>query len=115
MDYRSLYLHFECGTLFYRSRAVKDLKEFNQIHIYDKANSKQDVENITKMFNDLFDGLIEVLENHDIDNNIYKTYLQSMSEEYVNNTTNARIVIDYISGMTDDFFVSEYNKIAKIM
>lgn len=27
MDYRSLYLHFECGTLFYRSRAVKDLKE----------------------------------------------------------------------------------------
>ena len=96
-------------------QAVKDLKEFNQIHIYDKANSKEDVENITKMFNDLFDGLIEVLENHDIDNNIYKTYLQSMSEEYVNNTTNARIVIDYISGMTDDFFVSEYNKIAKIM
>lgn len=26
MDYRSLYLHFECGTFFYRSKAVKDLK-----------------------------------------------------------------------------------------
>lgn len=27
MDYRSLYLHFECGTFFYGSKAVKDLKE----------------------------------------------------------------------------------------
>lgn len=26
MDYRSLYLHFECGTFFYHSSAVKDLK-----------------------------------------------------------------------------------------
>lgn len=26
MDYRSLYLHFECGTFFYGSEAVKDLK-----------------------------------------------------------------------------------------
>ena len=27
MDYRSLYLHFECGTFFYRSKAIKDLKK----------------------------------------------------------------------------------------
>ncbi len=27
MDYRSLYLHFECGTLFYKSKVVKQLKE----------------------------------------------------------------------------------------
>ena len=27
MDYRSLYLHFECGTLFYRSNLVHQLKE----------------------------------------------------------------------------------------
>ena len=27
MDYRSLYLHFECGTLLYGGRAVRDLKE----------------------------------------------------------------------------------------
>ena len=26
MDYRSLYLHFECGTLLYRCDAVMDLK-----------------------------------------------------------------------------------------
>ncbi|MCI8374297.1 MAG: cardiolipin synthase [Lachnospiraceae bacterium] len=27
MDFRSLYLHFECGTLFYRNSIVKDVKE----------------------------------------------------------------------------------------
>lgn len=27
LDYRSLYLHFECGVFFYRSRAVSQLKE----------------------------------------------------------------------------------------
>lgn len=27
MDYRSLYLHFECGTFFYRSKAIMDLKK----------------------------------------------------------------------------------------
>ena len=27
LDCRSLYLHFECGVFFYRSRAVSQLKE----------------------------------------------------------------------------------------
>jgi cardiolipin synthase A/B len=27
MDYRSLYLHFECGTLLYKTKAVMDLKQ----------------------------------------------------------------------------------------
>jgi dGTP triphosphohydrolase len=34
-----------------------------------------------------------------------------MTEEYINNTSNARKVIDYISGMTDDFFLEEYEKL----
>ena len=34
-----------------------------------------------------------------------------MTEEYKNNTTKERIVIDYIAGMTDDYFTKEYIKI----
>ena len=29
MDYRSLYLHFECGTLLYNSQSILDLKDDN--------------------------------------------------------------------------------------
>ena len=35
-----------------------------------------------------------------------------MSDEYRSNT-DARIVIDYIAGMTDDYFVKEYNRVRK--
>ncbi len=93
--------------------AVKDLKHFNQEHIYDKANTDKDRKKIEEMFNKLFDYLFKVLENkiNDPDNNIYKIYLDNMNDEYKKNTSNARIVIDYISGMTDEYFISEFSKI----
>ena len=34
-----------------------------------------------------------------------------MSLEYKTNNTKERIVIDYIAGMTDDFFLKEYAKL----
>ena len=33
-----------------------------------------------------------------------------MNNEYNENNTNARKVIDYMSGMTDDFFLKQYKK-----
>lgn len=94
-------------------KAVCDLKEFNYEHIYNKANSNKDIIKIEKMFNKLFDYLYKVLEGKksDKNNNIFKIYLDYMSDEYKENTTSARIVIDYISGMTDEFFTSEFSKI----
>lgn len=93
--------------------AVKDLKSFNQKHIYDKANSDKDLLKIEEMFNKLFDYLYKVLEDQNIDrdNNILKVYLNNMNDDYKKNTSNARIVIDYISGMTDEYFISEFSKI----
>ena len=36
-----------------------------------------------------------------------------MNNEYINDTSIERIVIDYIAGMTDDFFISEYKLLVK--
>lgn len=93
--------------------AVKDLKKFNFEHIYDKANTKEEKQEIEKKFNKLFDYLFSLLEDNSIDedNNIFKEYLCDMTEEYKNTTSKARIVIDYISGMTDEYFLSEFSKI----
>ena len=91
--------------------AIKDLKEFNQEHIYNLANSKEEKDNIKLMFNELFDYLYNAIETNKKDNLIFSLYLDGMTDEYNNNTTTARKVIDYISGMTDDFFIEEYNKI----
>ena len=37
-------------------------------------------------------------------------FLNDMSSDYVTNNSNTRIVIDFISGMTDGYFLSQYEK-----
>ena len=37
-----------------------------------------------------------------------------MSLEYIKNNSNERIIIDYIAGMTDNYFINEYNILKKI-
>ena len=59
------------------------------------------------MFNTLFDTYKKDLEENNVTSEIYVSYLNYMSEEYKKNT-NARIIIDFIAGMTDDFFIKEY-------
>lgn len=90
--------------------AIRDLKEFNYIHIYDKAYTKQEKDEITNMFNVLFENLYTAVEKEDKTDNIYTIYLNTMNDDYLNNTSNARKVIDYISGMTDEFFINEYKR-----
>lgn len=90
--------------------AIKELKKFNYENIYTKAHSQEVIKNYTKMFNTLFDKLLDVLNKEDKNNDIYTVYLNGMSKEYLKNTSNERKVIDYIAGMTDEYFLNEYNK-----
>lgn len=92
--------------------AVKDLKDFNYKYIYSKANTPDDIKRYEEMFNFLFDTYLTDLTIKNHDSSIYSLFLDNMSDEYKSNT-NARIVIDYIAGMTDDYFIKEYNKLKK--
>ena len=38
-------------------------------------------------------------------------YVNLNNQKYIEDTTDARKVIDFIAGMTDDFMVKEYNSI----
>lgn len=91
--------------------AIKDLKEFNYIHIYDKANTKEEKEKIKFMFNTLFEKYLRDLNTNNTSSSIYKIFLKGMSENYLNNTSNERKVIDYIAGMTDDYMIKEFNNL----
>ena len=94
--------------------AVKDLKDFNYFNIYDKANSPEEKKHIKEMFNLVADTVLEQLNNNDTNANIYRTFLDNMNDDYLNNTTNERKVIDYIAGMTDYYFTREYENIKKL-
>ena len=65
------------------------------------------------MFNCLFNSYKKALDNNITSSSIFKAFLNDMSEEYNKNTTSARKVIDFIAGMTDDYFLREYEIINK--
>ncbi len=89
---------------------LKKLKKFNYEYIYNKANSKEQLKLYKKMYRCLFLKYLEVLNTNDTASKIYTDYLNFMDKGYLNNS-NARIVIDFMSGMTDDYFIEQYRKI----
>ena len=92
--------------------ALKLLKDFNYIHIYNKANTEEELVMYKKMFNNLFELYLKQLKNKETSEDIYRIFLNDMNDKYKQNT-NERIVIDFIAGMTDDYFKNEYNKYFK--
>lgn len=90
--------------------AVNELLKFNYNNIYYKSNSKEQIDKYRNMFFKLFDIYLNQLNNNDLTQDIYTLFLNNMSSQYVTNNSKERIIIDYISGMTDDFFIRQYEK-----
>jgi len=93
--------------------SLNNLIEFNYKNIYNKANSKNKIKKYENMFHTVFNKCIYILNNNLYEHNIYKLFLNKMTNSYKQNTKE-RIVLDYISGMTDDYFINEYNTLKKI-
>jgi len=90
--------------------ALKKLIDFNYKYIYQKANTPQELEKYKTMFNRLFDLYYSQISNDLKSEDIFKLYLNEMDSEYLKNTSKARIVIDFMAGMTDNFFLYQYKK-----
>ena len=91
-------------------KALKDLVKFNYEHIYNKANSKEKIAYYEEMFNTLYYNYLEALENNDKTSSIYTNFLNNMDSNYLK-TNPKRMVIDYLSLMTDTYFLKEYQEI----
>ena len=90
--------------------AVNKLLMFNYKYIYYRSNTKEQIEDYRNMFKRLFNVYLEQLNDGDNSQEIYTVYLNDMSSNYVMSSSNEMIVIDYISGMTDDYFLRSYEK-----
>lgn len=93
---------------------LKKLKKFNYENIYAIANTDETVKLYTDMFTKLFDVYLKAVVDNNIENDILRVFLNDMSKEYLENTSNERKVIDYIAGMTDRFMYSQYEKYVKV-
>lgn len=92
-------------------RAIFELKEFNYKNIYAKANNKAQIKYYKDAFNKLFSKYLHDLEYTKKDSAIYTLFLDNMADEYIKNTDHKRVVIDFIAGMTDDYFIHSYEKL----
>lgn len=93
--------------------ALRDLKKFNYDHIYTKANSKEQIATYKEMFETVFTVCLKAVEEQNRTMDIYTYFLNDMNLEYFSKTDNVQMVIDYIAGMTDDFFVHQYKSIVE--
>ena len=94
--------------------ALKKLKEFNYKYIYKNQAIKNHLSSIEDIFNFLFEKYLSILEKTEKNpgqttnkSQIFSGFLDGMSDQYIENSSNPEIVRDYISGMTDSFFLRQ--------
>ena len=88
-------------------KALFMLKDFNYNHIYKYSLTKDEYDRYSKGMKDIYHRYLLDVENDNVDSLIYKDFLAHQSPNYLTNTSNKQKVIDFIAGMTDDYFVEQ--------
>ena len=89
------------------SRALQRLKLFNMEHIYLNSRIKRHTRQIEKLFEILFETYLEDIRKHRKSSVIFGQFMKDMTNEYIQSHRPAEIVRDFISGMTDQYFLDQ--------
>ena len=89
------------------SEVLKQLKSFNLEHIYMNSRIKKHTRLIKKLFEMLFETYLEDMKNQRESSMIFKQFLKDMKQNYIQCHQPAEIVRDFISGMTDQYFLDQ--------
>lgn len=90
--------------------ALQLLQKWNYEHIYNNPRKTTQDKKIQNIFNAVLEACLNDLDTAENTTGI-GLYLQNMAEPYRENTSHARIVADYVSGMTDDFLMNTFKQI----
>lgn len=91
--------------------ALFKLKDFNNKNLYSKSITTKEYEYYYNKMNRLYRLYLEDLKNNNEKSIIYTLFLHDKKTKYKEETTPNQIVRDFIAGMTDDFFISQINKL----
>lgn len=89
------------------------LKKFNYKNIYSKANNEENLKYFSDVFYSLFKVYLKQLNKYEQDSDIFRLFLDDMTNNYAKDTKKEQIIIDYMSLMTDSFIINQYNKYIK--
>lgn len=90
-------------------QAIVSLKQFNMERIYLKANNKEQHKFYEEMFQCVFESCKKEILNTNKESFIYTDFLNYKNENYIHNNSVARIVIDFMAGMTDNYLLKVYS------
>lgn len=91
-------------------QALFSLKKFNYEHIYQFSNSKKDTVYYRKGMEKIYQVYLDDILKDNRESIIFKIYLDYQKDAYIQETSPKRMVIDFISGMTDEMFLREVSK-----
>ena len=89
------------------SDALQKLKAFNLEHIYMNSRIKKHTCRIEELFEYLFETYLADMKKHKESSVIFKQFLKDMKPSYAQRFQPAEIVRDFISGMTDQYFLAQ--------
>jgi dGTPase len=89
------------------SEALIRLKAFNLERIYLNPEIKRYTRRIKELFEMLFEQFLEDLNHQRKSSVIFRQFLKDMTADYIGRHGPAEIVRDFISGMTDQYFLEQ--------
>ncbi|MEA4926737.1 MAG: HD domain-containing protein [Syntrophomonadaceae bacterium] len=101
------YLCFSPNVL----EALQSLIDFNYQKIYFAPVKQIQDGKIEKMFRMMLEAFLNDLKAENTESRIYKDFPIIHNKIYRSKTPDARIVVDFISGMTDDYFLNTFKEI----
>jgi len=104
-SYNKPYLEF--SAIVYET--LDRLLKFNTANIYMAKLSPEQAKYIEFMFDTMFQIYVQDLERMNPNSSVV-AYVNGMNQIYRDNNDNTRIAIDYLAGMTDSYFQTEFNK-----
>lgn len=91
--------------------ALKVLRRFNFQNIYNHPKLKVESSRIETGYRIMFDLLLSDYKKHGQASYVWKYYLHNKLEKYRQESSEVQVVIDYIAGMTDNYFVRTLEKL----
>lgn len=108
MSYRKEYIAIS-DEMF---EALKILRDFNFQNIYNHPKLKVESKKVERSYRILFELLLNDLNKNKEESYIWNEYLKNKTDTYLKNINPVQMVVDYIAGMTDSFFVRTLQKLA---
>ena len=88
--------------------ALKKLLDFNYEFIYHNEKKADNEEKSIQIFKMLYEKYSQNIDKKEGD--IYELYYSKMNEDYTKSNKCGKIIVDFMAGMTDKFFIDQFQK-----